>query len=178
LLLEDGDSTERSMALPPAPVPPLFSGIIDNLRCFVSYSWYEVCGKIDEGHLLAGTRVEEVRNWRSATSYVERYMAKEETFPEGLQTGRIWGMWNEGLLPVLRKAVEVSLSDAYRIRRVYRRLAELRGKGDLHRLTVFVRHENVVRLPGFLAGYTTRRTRKKRVPRDPIEALESASMNR
>ena len=87
-----------------------------------------------------------------ASSYAEKYMAKEEKFPEGLQTGRIWGMWNEGLLPVLRKAVEVSLSDAYRIRRVYRRLAELRGKGDLHRLTVFVRHENVMRLLG-LFGY-------------------------
>jgi hypothetical protein len=44
----------------------------------------------------------------------------------------------------------VSLKDAYRVRRVYRRLAKMRGKRHLRRLTVFVRHENVVRLLEFL----------------------------
>ena len=47
---------------------------------------------------------------------------------------------------------EVSLNDAYKIRRIYRRLAKMRGRGHLHRLTVFVRHENVVRLLELL-GY-------------------------
>ena len=47
---------------------------------------------------------------------------------------------------------EVSLKDAYRIRRIYRRLAKMRGRGSLRRLTVFVRHENMVRLLEFL-GY-------------------------
>jgi hypothetical protein len=49
--------------------------------------------------------------------------------------------------------VRVSLKDAYRIRRIYRRLAKMRGRGSLRRLTVFVRHENVVRLLEFL-GYS------------------------
>jgi hypothetical protein len=66
-------------------------GSIGELRRFISSSWYEVTGKISEGHLRAGTRVEPVKRWREATSYVERYMAKPEEFPEGLQTGRIWG---------------------------------------------------------------------------------------
>ena len=48
--------------------------------------------------------------------------------------------------------MEVNLSDAYRIRRVYRRLAKMRGKGHLHQLTVFIRNENVVRLLEFV-GY-------------------------
>jgi hypothetical protein len=48
--------------------------------------------------------------------------------------------------------VNVSLKHAYKIRRVYRRLAKMRGRGSLRRLTVFVRHENVVRLLEFL-GY-------------------------
>jgi hypothetical protein len=61
------------------------------LRRFISASWYEITGKVSEGHLRAGTRVEAVKRWREATSYVERYMAKPEEFPEGLQTGRIWG---------------------------------------------------------------------------------------
>ena len=38
-----------------------------------------------------------MKRWKEVTSYVERYMAKPEEFPEGLQTGRIWGVWNEEL---------------------------------------------------------------------------------
>ena len=61
-----------------------------NLRRCVSLFWYNICGKVGKGHLLAGTRVEEIRAWRETASYAERYMAKEEEFPEGVQTGRIW----------------------------------------------------------------------------------------
>jgi len=50
------------------------------------------------------------------------------------------------------ETVKVSLKDACRIRRIYRRLAKMRGRGHLHRLTVFVRHENVVKLLEFF-GY-------------------------
>jgi hypothetical protein len=119
---------------------------------FISSSWYEVTGKVSEGHLRAGTRVEPVKRWREATSYVERYMAKSEDFPEGLQTGRIWGVWNEELLPVQWEKVAVSLREAFRIRRVYRKLARRKGSASLRRITVFVRYENVVRLLEFL-GY-------------------------
>jgi hypothetical protein len=126
-------------------VGPSF-GSVGELRRSISSSWYEVTGKVSEGHLRAGTRIEAVRRWREATSYAERYMAKPEEFPEGLQTGRIWGIWNEELLPVRWQTVRVSLQDAYRIRRVFRRLAGMRSTGPLRRLTVFVRYENVVRL--------------------------------
>jgi hypothetical protein len=132
-------------------VAPSF-GPIGELRRFISSSWYEVTGKTSEGHLRAGTRVEAVKKWKQATSYVERYMAKPEEFPEGLQTGRIWGVWNEQLLPVRWQKVEVSLKDAFRIRRIYRKLARRHDGGSLRRITVFVRYENVVRLLEFL-GY-------------------------
>jgi hypothetical protein len=47
----------------------------------------------------------------------------------------------------------VGLKDAYRIRRIYRRLAKIRGRRSLRRLTVFIQHENVIiRLLEFL-GY-------------------------
>jgi hypothetical protein len=127
-------------------------GPVRELRRFISSSWYEVTGKVSEGHLHAGTRVETVKRWREATSYVERYMAKSEEFPEGLQTGRIWGVWNEELLPVQWETVEVSLRDAFSIRRIYRKLAGKKVSGSLLRITVFVRYENVVRLLRFL-GY-------------------------
>ena len=45
-----------------------------------------------------------------------------------------------------------SLRDAFRIRRSYRKLARRKGSGPLHRMMVFVRHENVLRLLEFL-GY-------------------------
>jgi hypothetical protein len=79
-------------------------------------------------------------------------MAKPEEFPEGLETGRIWGIWDEELLPVRWETVQVSIQDAYRIRRIYSKLAGRKGTGSLRRITVFVRHENVVRLLRFM-GY-------------------------
>jgi hypothetical protein len=132
-------------------VGPSF-GPVGELRRFISCSWYEVTGKVSEGHLHAGTRVVAVQRWREVTSYVERYMAKPEEFPEGLQTGRIWGIWNEELLPVRWETVQVSLRDAFRIRRIYRKLARKKGSSSLRCLTAFVRYENVVRLLAFL-GY-------------------------
>jgi hypothetical protein len=132
-------------------VGPSF-GPIGELRRFISSSWYEVTGKVSEGHLRAGTRVETIKKWKEATSYVERYMAKPEEFPEGLQTGRIWGIWNKELLPVRWETVQVTLRDAFRIRRIYRKLARRKGSGSLRRITVFMRYENVVRLLEFL-GY-------------------------
>ena len=127
-------------------------GPVGGLRRFISSSWYEVTGKVSEGHLHAGTRVEAVKRWKEATSYVERYMAKPEEFPEGLQTGRIWGVWNGELLPVQWETVEISLRDAFRIRRIYRKLVRRKGSGSLRGITVFVRYENVLRLLEFF-GY-------------------------
>ena len=49
-------------------------------------------------------------------------------------------------MPIRWERVRISLKDAYRIRRIYRRLAKIRDRGHLRSLTVFVRHENVVRL--------------------------------
>ena len=100
--------------------------------------------------MYAGTYVEQVRSWRKATSYAEKYLAKEEEFPEGMQTGRIWGRWNEDLLPVRWETVQVSLRNAYRIRRLFRKLAGIRNTSPLCRLTVFIQYENVVRLLKFL----------------------------
>jgi hypothetical protein len=139
------------LAFPPSPVCSSF-GSLKELWDFIASSWYEICGKLSESYLLAGTHVQQVRSWRSATSYMERYVAKPERFPEGVETGRVCGAWNEELLPVQWETVRVNLKAAYRIRRVYRRLAKMRGRGHLHRLMVFVRHENVVRLLEFL-GY-------------------------
>src|SRR5829696_223275 len=127
-------------------------GPIGELRRFISSSWYEVTGKVSDGHLRAGTSVDVVKKWKEATSYAERYMAKPEVFPERLKTGRIWGVWNKELLPIRWETTKVSLKDACKIRRIYMKLARKKGGGSLCRITVFVRYENVVRLLEFL-GY-------------------------
>jgi hypothetical protein len=93
-------------------VPPFFGSVVE-LRDFVASSYYEICGEISEGHLQAGTHVQEIRKWSSATSYMERYVAKPEDFPDRVETGRVWGVWNEDLLPVQWETVKVSLKDAY-----------------------------------------------------------------
>ena len=62
------------------------------------------------------------------------------------------GGMEQELLPVGWETVQVSLRDAFRIRRIYRKLARRKGISSLHSITVFVRHENVVRLLEFL-GY-------------------------
>jgi hypothetical protein len=54
--------------------------------------------------------------------------------------------WISQALLVRWGTVKVSLSDAYKIRRIYRKLAKMRGRGHLCRLTVYVRYENVLRL--------------------------------
>jgi hypothetical protein len=46
----------------------------------------------------------------------------------------------------------VNLRDAFKIRRIYRKLARRKGSGSLNRITVFVRYKNVLRLLEFL-GY-------------------------
>jgi hypothetical protein len=148
--------------------PPSF-GSLSELRQFVASSWYEISGRVSEGHLLAGTNVQEIRTWRRV-GYVGRYMARPERFPEGANLGRVWGTWNKHLLPIRWETTKVSLEDAYRIRRVYRRLQKKKGTGTVRKVEVFVRHENVLKLLAFLEGSEQhpRGVRRPLPPRRPI----------
>jgi hypothetical protein len=146
-------------------VGPSF-GAVGDARRFVARAWYEICGEVSEGHLRAGTQVQELRSWKKATSYAERYLAKREVFPEGVTTGRVWGVWDESLLPVRWQTAEVSARDAHKVRRAYGRLAGRKGAGPSHRLTVFVDHETVARLLAFL-GY---RPEGSEAPRDRLNS--------
>ncbi len=89
---------------------------------------------------------------RSRAPHASGRLAKPEGFPAGSRTGRVWGIWGGRLLPVRWEKVEVALRDAFRIRRIYRKLARRKGSSPLRRITVFVRYENVVRLLEYL-GY-------------------------
>ncbi|MDP9437147.1 MAG: hypothetical protein M3P49_00115 [Actinomycetota bacterium] len=124
---------------------PHSRGLLPNLRRFLASNWCEVRGEVFGGHPKSGTRVDERRGYEAFTS-AGRYLGKKEEFPEGLRTGRVWGTWRAGLLPVHPETAAVSRDDAFKIRRAYRRLSRRRGNNRAIRTTVFVRYENVVRL--------------------------------
>ncbi len=84
--------------------------------------------------------------------YVGRYLARKEKFPEGVQTGKVWGRWNKKLFPIQWESVQVSLTEAYKVRRVFRRLQRKKGTSPLRKVQVFVPHEAVVKLLEFLKG--------------------------
>jgi hypothetical protein len=148
---------------------PSSSGSLKEVRQFVATSWYEACGRISEGHLLAGTNVGEIRSPRRV-DYVGRYLAKKEVFSEGLETGRVWGVWNRKLLPVHWETLKVSVEDGYKLRRIFRRLAKKKGTRTLRKLQVFVRHENIVRLLEFLKD-NTEHPKGARRPLPPRESI-------
>ena len=92
------------------------------VRQFVSYAWFAVVKSGDIKHLRAGTRVEVLRSWRSVLSYASKYLAKEESAPEGVYPGRFWGVLGRRFLP-LSDICRVFISRAafFRLRRVFAR---------------------------------------------------------
>ncbi len=85
-------------------------------------------------------------------SYVEKYVAKPERFPEGDRDGQDLGDVERGGAP---RPVGDSKSDPQRRLQDQENLHKAGkdgGRGRLHCLTVLVRHENVIRLLEFL-GY-------------------------
>lgn len=118
-----------------------------DIRAFVANAWYEVCGKISDDHLLAGTQMTRVRSqkdWLCLTKYIGK---KEKLQNESLMTGRVWGIWSRDLLPIEHETVKISFADAIRLRRWLRRLArKRRGMGPLLQQQVFIQYENTRRL--------------------------------
>jgi hypothetical protein len=130
-------------------VPP------EQLRTWVSESWYQIVGSGDERHLRAGTQVVRVKSWRGARGYAAKYLGKLETLqtsagreagqPSG-NIGRLWGVWYRALLPITADLYYPTLRQFYRLRRCLWRLS---GQRSSHRMTAtscFVSHATTVRL--------------------------------
>jgi len=103
---------------------------LDELRRWVSQSWYEVVGSGDERHLRAGTRVALVQSYRHFLAYVSKYHAKvlpEDAKLEGgwERPGRWWGLRGRAFFKslVTGQLWTVSRAVALRIRRILRRRA-------------------------------------------------------
>jgi hypothetical protein len=54
----------------------------------------------DFTRFLLQSRLKRPSNPRVTLRGQRRYAAKHERFPEGIETGRAWGKWNEELLTV------------------------------------------------------------------------------
>lgn len=62
----------------------------------VRAAWYRIAATSDPKHLLAGTRVERIRQKHAAASYATKYCAKREQKvipPEFTGMGRFWGLF-------------------------------------------------------------------------------------
>lgn len=58
---------------------------------WVASAWYEVCGRISDKHLKAGTEVRRVKSYKHCVYYVSKYLAKEDLEVEA-ELGRRWGV--------------------------------------------------------------------------------------
>lgn len=93
----------------------------------VSKLWYEVVGSGDERHLRAGTRVENVRDWRGVMAYASKYLGKVEDGKK--EVGRFWGVMSAECIP-WAELVTCSLTDrdAYQFIRMLRRFMKIKSR--------------------------------------------------
>ncbi len=81
----------------------------------VRFAWQEVVWEVlkvdpcladEEGrqvkdkHRAAGTKCDRVRQWGGVLYSAKDYLGKEEEYPLGEDSGRIWGVWNRKALPM------------------------------------------------------------------------------
>jgi len=94
----------------------------------VSKLWYEVVGSGDDRHLRAGTRVENVRDWRGVMAYASKYLGKLESVPTN-EPGRFWGVMSADCIP-WADLVTCSLTDreAYQFIRMLRRFMRIKSR--------------------------------------------------
>jgi hypothetical protein len=127
---------------------------LGDLRSFVARAWYEVCGSICEEHLNAGTQVRQISSSKRL-KHDALYLAKtgEKLGDDVPNPGKTWGVWGRNQIPVHWETVRITIKEAYKLRRILRRLSGLRGSAPLRTLHVFVRYENIVRLLSWMGCY-------------------------
>ena len=127
------------------------------IREWVAHAWWDVCGRISEEHLRAGTSVERPRSLVRTMKYISKAEPSQNSTSspgEGppQHAGRRWGVWRKELLPIVWVETRVSLGDAFQLRRILRKLLGLKNRPGVVTFRVFVRDEHVKRLLTLL-GY-------------------------
>lgn len=89
----------------------------------VAAAWYRICDTGDKKHLVAGTRVEQLREVDAAARYAEKYAIKPEqkVVPEQFRdVGRFWGRFGGYRLHVLEQITAGIDSSAEAVNRTVR----------------------------------------------------------
>lgn len=109
--------------------------IEDEIRVWVSRSWFEAVGTGDISHLKAGTNVTLTYGERAVTAYVSKYVAKVVKDSEYLikGVGRWWGWHNRERLPVVDcELIRLRYDQAVYLLRLLRRRSKQKARPTLH----------------------------------------------
>jgi hypothetical protein len=130
--------------------------LLAEIREWVARTWWEVCGRISEEHLRAGTSVERPRSLVRTMKYISKAEPSQISSSPGegspRHAGRRWGVWRKELLPIVWVATRVSLEDAFQLRCLLRKRLGLKNRPGVVTFRVFVRDEHIKRLL-VLLGY-------------------------
>jgi hypothetical protein len=130
--------------------------LLTEIREWVARTWWEVCGRISEEHLRAGTSVERPRSLVRTMKYISKAEPSQISSSPGegppQDAGRRWAVWRQELLPIVWVETRVSLEDAFQLRCILRKHLGLKHRPGVVVFRVFVRDDHVTRLLEFL-GY-------------------------
>jgi len=130
--------------------------LLAEIREWVARTWWEVCGRISEEHLRAGTCVERPRSLVRTMKYISKAEPSQISSSPGedppQHAGRRWAVWRQELLPIVWVETRVSLKDAFQLRRILRKLLGLKNRPGVVVFRVFVRDDHIKRLLELL-GY-------------------------
>jgi hypothetical protein len=130
--------------------------LLAEIREWVARTWWEVCGRISEEHLRAGTGVERPRSLVRTMKYISKAEPSQISSSRGegppQHAGRRWSVWRKELLPIVWVETHVSLKDAFQLRRFLRRLLGLKNRPGVLTFRVFIRDDHIKRLLELL-GY-------------------------
>lgn len=122
---------------------------LGDFRAWLSASWYESCGMLDDKHLLAGTNATQTQSWRQVTGYLSKYVAKLETFDSASAgIGRHWGIWHKEQLRIDLEVTPLTERQAFAVRRVFRRFSGVRPRNrrSVNDMTIFLSYSTSLRL--------------------------------
>lgn len=97
---------------------------LDDLKHWVSRTWYDVVASGDAKHYRAGTKVEAIRSFQQLCGYAaKRYLSKKEVVPTlEHKPGRFWGVIGREHLPGAEpEEVQLTEKQAFQLRRCFRR---------------------------------------------------------
>jgi hypothetical protein len=118
---------------------------IQVIRSWFASKWYEIVNSGDPKHLLAGTQVSRMRNFRQVCAYVSKGIARVENGELAKDSqvsmtyvGRWWGTYNSKFLPFADVVIAlISDHKAVEVIRYMRRYARLKFTRAYKSLTIF-----------------------------------------